>query len=197
MLAYNSPNTVQLETVWELQDQLAQDHSQHFAGLWNEDGDLVVAVVGGDADIEQIRRTVNAVVQQSAAVRYTAATYTKAELEFYSQKLTQVFSRLVEDYGVQSVYVDVRQNRVKLETSSSEPEMTSLPSYVSGVPSEAVSFEQKDPLRTVEGGETDSEPVESAPPSSNWISRLIQLILFCVLGIWAARTIRHSSDFFD
>lgn len=190
-LTYDPPDILELEAGWELQDLLALEHPELFAGMWYEDNILVVAVAGDDSDVEQIKQVVETVVERPDAIRYMMATYTESALESYRRTLNDSFNRLAEDHGVQSLYVDVRQNKVKVETSSSSPEMTSLPRFVSGVPSTAIVFEQADPLRLADDHESNSELAESAPQSSSWTTRLVQLALVCAAGVLAARRLKR------
>lgn len=133
------------EAVAALGDALREQHPSEFGGLWRDRSRVFVAVVSNEA---ALRETVEAVFPEPDLVAYTSADYSEAQLEHTMSELNRVFGQLADQQGVNSLFIDVKENRVVLE--GQQPRGVDVSAYVSRQLADMVIVREGQPPQAVD-----------------------------------------------
>lgn len=151
--------TPYLEEAWALDEALRRLHPDRFGGLWREPDGLVIGVVDDDRDA--IEASVASLFPDPAFVTYKPVDWSEAALEHARSKFEARLQELFAEQEVHALGVDVRRNRVYMETSR-RPSAVDWERYVSGVPTSMVLVEQQQQPQLVDGSGVVANAADSS-----------------------------------
>jgi hypothetical protein len=178
--------TPYLEEAWALADALRRLHPDRFGGLWREPDGLVIGVVD---DPEAIEASVASLFPDPTFVTYRSVDWSEAALENARSKFEARLQVLFDEQEVHALSVDVKRNRVYLETVRN-PAAVRWERFVSGIPASMVLVEQGQPPQLL--GRS------GAPPNSDNLSgglhiRIAALAALAALALaWRQRLVHPS-----
>jgi hypothetical protein len=179
--------TPYLEEASELADALRRLHPDRFGGLWREPDRLVIGVVDGRDAIEA---SVALLFPDPAFVSYRSVDWSEEALEHTRSRFEARLPELFDEQEVHALGVDVRRNRVYMETSR-RPGAVKWERYVSGVPASMVLVEQQQPPQLVDGFGAPNSPGSS---TSGLRLRILAAVLLVALALaWRQRRLTHSA----